>query len=60
MVKYMIKTDEKIFEWCSNCQHEIELDYKFKAQKCIVCNERLLPCSMCIEMNCSKCPLEQK
>lgn len=47
-----------ISEWCSNCQHEVELVNEFEKQQCLICKKEILPCAQCESQNCSKCPLE--
>jgi hypothetical protein len=54
MGKYVKTT----FELCPHCDSEVELQSKFKVQDCPNCKSPILPCSICKDMNCDKCPLE--
>lgn len=47
-------------EWCSNCQHEVELSTEMVKQVCPECGVDILPCSMCdMDANpCRNCPIE--
>lgn len=51
-------TVETVTEWCSHCEHEVELENNFKAQTCPnkECGEIILPCAQCVTMDCEKCP----
>lgn len=44
-------------EWCPDCEVEVVLLAEFKEQICPNCGERILPCSICEDMACSRCPL---
>ena len=47
------------WELCPKCEHEVEIEGKFEVQICSSCGKPLLPCSLCIHMPCSNCPLEE-
>ena len=50
--------DEDVqYEWCPECDDEAKLIPYFAPQFC-ECGHILLPCSMCENTPCSKCPLE--
>ena len=49
--------DDFLFEWCPECEDEAKLLPYFAPQFC-ECGHILLPCSMCENTPCSKCPLE--
>lgn len=47
-----------IFEWCPNCEEEVEVPAGFEIQLCSKCSEKhILPCNQCSEVNCANCPL---
>lgn len=47
-------------ELCPECENEVELENIFKVQHCPVCGKKILPCSICTDMNCKNCPLEDE
>ena len=47
-----------ITEECPYCRREVELTDKFKLQECPKCQSPIMPCSICEERPCDKCPLE--
>lgn len=36
---------ETVTEWCSNCEHEVELTRERKWHDCPNCNEPIAPCA---------------
>lgn len=48
------------WELCPECETEVELENIFKVQYCPNCSKKILPCSICIDMNCKNCPLENE
>lgn len=48
------------WELCPECENEVELENIFKVQYCPVCGKKILPCSICTDMNCKNCPLEDE
>lgn len=38
---------EKIYELCSYCNQEVELENKLEPQKCPNCKKIIMPCSIC-------------
>ena len=48
----------KTYELCPHCDSEVELKNKFIVQDCPNCKSPILPCSICKDMACDKCPLE--
>jgi hypothetical protein len=48
----------KITEYCPHCEQEVKLKDKFVLQECPECKCPILPCSICENMPCNKCPLE--
>ena len=54
----------KVIDWCPNCEHEVELGYNYKVQRCPVCSIDIMPCSLCEKYfsgeGCYNCPLENK
>ncbi|MCU6603832.1 anti-repressor SinI family protein [Peribacillus frigoritolerans] len=53
-VAYIYKTTP---EWCSHCEHEVELKNIFMPQQCPKCEEIILPCNQCESRDCANCPL---
>lgn len=50
------KGNEKVIEWCSNCNEEVVLDaVKFKKQVCPVCNDKIRACCLCNSKDQEKC-----
>jgi len=49
-----------INELCPYCGAEVELEAKFKKQRCPDCNEKIKPCSLCDmdQVECKKCELD--
>jgi len=49
-----------INELCPYCGAEVELEAKFKKQRCPDCNEKIKPCSLCDmdQVDCKKCELD--
>jgi hypothetical protein len=48
----------KITEYCPHCEQEVKLKDKFVLQVCPKCKCPIMPCSICEDMPCDKCPLE--
>lgn len=48
------------WELCLECENEVELENIFKVQHCPICGKKILPCSICTDMNCKNCPLEDE
>lgn len=48
------------WEVCPECETEVELENIFKVQYCPNCSKKILPCSICTNMNCKNCPLEDE
>lgn len=48
------------WELCPECENEVELENIFKVQHCPICGKKILPCSICTDMNCKNCPLEDE
>lgn len=47
-----------IFEWCPNCEEEVEVLAGFEIQLCPKCSARhIRPCNQCSEVNCANCLL---
>lgn len=59
LIDSVLADDQVVWELCPHCGDEVELDRIFKAQSCHACGEQILPCSICEQDNCSKCPLEK-
>lgn len=49
-------TDEE----CSHCGEEVQIMNDFKIQVCPNCKCPILPCSVCEDRTCDKCPLENE
>ncbi len=58
LIDSVLTGDQVVWEYCPHCGDEVELDEIFKPQACSTCGEQILPCNICEEKNCSKCPLE--
>lgn len=41
---------EKIYELCSYCNQEVELENKLEPQKCPNCKKIIMPCSICDDL----------
>lgn len=56
----IIETAEKsvICERCPICNEEVNLKPTFEVQICPNCGNPILPCSICKEKDCRKCPLK--
>ncbi len=37
-----------IYEWCGECDTEVELDAVFEEQECPNCGKRIVPCNICM------------
>lgn len=48
---------DKCYEWCPECEVEVELDTKFEMQICPNCGMPIAPCNLCGGRCCSPCPL---
>ena len=59
LIDSVLADDQVVWELCPHCGDEIELDRIFKAQSCPACGGQILPCSICEDKKCSKCPLEK-
>lgn len=46
-------------EYCPHCDHEVELAYEFKIQRCPDCGKLIAPCNLCNHdlCDCANCPL---
>jgi len=51
-----------ISEYCSKCEIEVKIKQGFVKQKCPICGEPILPCSLCDnnEVDCKECLVVQK
>lgn len=58
LIDSVLADDQVVWEICPHCGDEVELDRVFRAQSCPTCDEQILPCSICEDKKCSKCPLE--
>ena len=52
---YIDNVPRKIDEHCPYCDNDIEIRNKFIPQVCHYCGSIILPCSMCLENECSQC-----
>lgn len=52
--------NETVTEWCSHCEHEVELPNRFEPHICPSCQEEILPCAQCESQECNNCPLVVK
>ena len=57
-IEIITPEDELTHEMCPHCENEVEIPSDFAIQECPNCKCPILPCSMCDEKNCKKCPLE--
>ena len=48
-----------VYEWCPECEYEVELENKFAVQICPQCGKEILPCSLCFDC-VNPCPLQTK
>lgn len=39
-----------IWEWCPECDSEVQLEDVMKVQKCPECGADILPCTYCIDI----------
>lgn len=48
------------WEMCPHCENEVELQAVWDIQRCPVCGELIIPCSLCFPYcnDCSNCKLE--
>lgn len=53
----LLKENEVGQEWCTHCEGESRIQLNFIKQSCEHCNKTLLPCSLCIKMDCDNCPI---
>ena len=57
-ISIKIPEDELTHEMCPHCEREVELEDDFRVQTCPSCKCPILPCSICEDRDCAKCPLE--
>ena len=48
---------EKCWEWCQECEEEVELDTRFEMQICPSCGKPIAPCNLCGGRCITPCPL---
>jgi hypothetical protein len=48
---------EKCWEWCQECEDEVELDTRFEMQICPSCGKPIAPCNLCSGRCITPCPL---
>lgn len=46
-------------EYCPHCGYDVVIDAKFEYQKCPICGNSIVPCSLCIECK-NNCKLNRK
>lgn len=48
-------------EWCSNCEHEVEINAE-KVSICPICGNEIKPCSMCDmdKVSCNQCEFDKE
>ena len=55
-VRFAELTD-KCYEWCPECEEEVELDTRFEMQICPSCGKPIAPCNLCGGYCPTPCPL---
>lgn len=48
---------DKCYEWCQECENEVELDTRFEMQICPSCGKPIAPCNLCSGRCITPCPL---
>ena len=49
-----------VAEWCPYCETEVQLKAELAVQECPNCGMYIVACSMCEDMHCDDCPLDQQ
>lgn len=49
--------NDKCYEWCPECEEEVELDTRFEMQICPSCGKPIAPCNLCGGYCKTPCPL---
>ena len=52
-------SENTTWEWCQNCDEEVELPLILGLYHCPNCGEKIINCSMCENVHCVDCKIRE-